>query len=184
MSKLLLNMLKISILPAATMVVSKLLGLYIGSVVFGIDTFLTNEIQDIFSVQLNTLSRDDALTLNSVSNLTMLIVMTSINLYFFVKYTIFLRSQNNPKTVVKLTKLNLVKWVTDKENSFLKVFVWGMFLIASNAIVIASTLHGETYTWIGIAAFMITIFFVWVLIRSFEMEAAKVYPKKERAIYH
>ena len=178
MSKLLIKMLKISLLPAATMVVAKVVGLTIAVNLFNIQIFIDNEVQKFFSVQILSPIPSDTLLLNSFSNLFLLVVMTSVNAYLLVKYVLYVKTEGNPKTIVKLTKLNLLKWVTDKQTVFLKIFVWILFLLAACAIIITSALQGETYSWIGFTALFITIFFMWGLIRAFETEASKIYPKE------
>lgn len=96
---------------------------------------------------------------------------------------LYTRSADDPRTIVKLTKLNLVKWITDKNSVFLKVFVWVLFLLASDAVIIANTLRGETYSWIGVTAFVTGILFMWALVRTFEMEIEKLYPTDKNSLY-
>jgi hypothetical protein len=183
MSKLLIRMLKISVLPAATMIVAKVVGLVVAVTVYDIELFISNDVGGPFSVQILVGSSADTLLVNSVSNLILLITMTVINAYLFGKYILYVKTKDNPRTIVKLTKFNLLKWVTAKDSVFLRIFIWILFLLATCAVIITSTLRGETYQGIGLAAFLIAIFFMWGLIRSFEVEIAKIYPKGKNALY-
>ncbi|MCA9377102.1 hypothetical protein H6763_04175 [Candidatus Nomurabacteria bacterium] len=176
-------MLKISFLPAAIMIVSKVFGLYLAIVAYDMQIFIDNEIQFPFTVQLLINERDNVILANSISDLVLLLVMTSICAYIYLRFTLYTRSADDPRTIVKLTKLNLVKWITDKNSVFLKVFVWVLFLLASDAVIIANTLRGETYSWIGVTAFVTGILFMWALVRTFEMEIEKLYPTDKNSLY-
>lgn len=129
MSKLLNRMLKISFLPAAIMIVSKVFGLYLAIVAYDMQIFIDNEIQFPFTVQLLINERDNVILANSISDLVLLLVMTSICAYIYLRFTLYTRSADDPRTIVKLTKLNLVKWITDKNSVFLKGFCVGPFSV-------------------------------------------------------
>lgn len=178
MSKILLKTLRLAILPAATMVVAKLIGTYIAVQFYNIDIFISNDIGLFFSVQLNVATDTQAMQIESISNTIMLIIMTISSSYIFIKYSLYQMSKDSPQTIVKLTKLNLLKWVTDKHSVFLKVFVWTIFLLTTSAIVITSALNSRTTQWIGAVAFVITIISMWSLVRTFEVETARIYPKE------
>jgi hypothetical protein len=94
-----------------------------------------------------------------------------------VRIILFNMSHDDPRTIVKLTKLNLLKWVTDKETRFLNIFIWSFFSIAASAVVISNTIQSTTYEWVGAASFLSVIIVMWGLIKTFELETDKIYPK-------
>lgn len=180
MSKLLLQILKISVLPAALMISSKAAAMYLAIRFFDITLYIDDRIESFFTVQLYIDNFEEAQLVESISNLAMLVTMVGVFGYIMLRYTLYERSRNDPRTIVKLTKLNLTKWVTSKDTIFLKIFVWSLFVLITCAVVISSTLKGMTYLWIGGTAFMVIILTGWALIRTFESEVGKVYPTERR----
>jgi hypothetical protein len=183
MSKLLKLLLKNSLLPSAAMIVGKLLGLYLAISFFDMDVSLGNEIDGLFSVQIYIQNTSDTVLANTISNSFMLSFLLIGYLYYITRYILYKRSTENPKTIVKLTKFNLVKWVTDKNTVFIKILPWGVFLIAGCAIVITSTINKGTSEWLGLLAFFIVIGTIWSLIRTFEIETAKIYPESKEQYF-
>ncbi len=176
MSKLLRKFLQYIILPSALLVVSKVVGLYIAITVFNLDFFLETRPEQIYSLQIYFTSGSDALFANSVSNLIMFLTISVFSIYFLIKYRLSLLVTHNPKTLVKINNLNLLPWINSRGNTFLKVFVWIMFLWVVSMTVIVDALSQNTYAWIGVLAFLVTIMSSWVLIRTFEIEGEIIYP--------
>ncbi|MFA5633656.1 MAG: hypothetical protein WCY00_02280 [Candidatus Dojkabacteria bacterium] len=178
MSKLLKRALKISLTPAILMIVGKFLGILIPTLIYDFEFVVQNEMMGISSVQI--LFPDTATTLfvNSISNLAMLILIAIPTIYLIIKTSIYQTSLENPRTVVKITRLNILKWITKKNTSFLQIFIWSSFLLISTAIIVVHTIQNMTYTWIGISSGVIALFCIWGTIRTFELEIAKIYPEE------
>ena len=183
MTKVLSQILKYSLLPAALMIVSKVLGLYMAGAFFDIPITIDNELNHIFTVQIVTNTLEHRLLLNSYSNLLVLITMGISTGYIFVRYHLLSKASSNPRTVVKIAKLNMLKWVTDSDVGIIRFFTWTMFLLSSAGIIVISSLSGKTYGWIGVTAFVSIIFFAWQLIRYAAYEVEKVYPSSGNALY-
>jgi hypothetical protein len=58
-----------------------------------------------------------------------------------------------------------------------------MFLWMIAGVCIASSVVGNTYMWIGILSGVIAILATWGMIRTFEIETEKVYPKETQAYF-
>lgn len=183
MSKLLKQLLKNSLVPASLMIVSKLAGIFIVTNIFDLPITIGNDISGIFSVQLYLDNREDTILVNTFSNGVMFLTLTLGYLILVSRYFLYHKSLYDPKTIVKLTKFNLTKWITDKSNGFPKVFVWGSFSLASSSVVISSSLSGGTYGFVGIIAMLTAIFTIWSLLRTFEIETAKIYPRNSNNYY-
>ncbi len=175
MSKLLKNFLKYIILPSATIIVSKVVGLYFAISFFNLDFFLETRREQIYSVQLYFVDQADTLIANSISNIFMLVALGLISTYFLTRYRLSKLAEHNPKILVKLNNLYLMPWVNKKGNSFLKVLVWVLFLwvVAINSIV--DTIGGNSFLWIAILSLTISVLSTWVLIRTFEIESEIIY---------
>ncbi|MGI6443731.1 MAG: hypothetical protein ACOX06_01870 [Candidatus Dojkabacteria bacterium] len=180
MSKLLRRILKISVTPAILMIAGKLFGIIIANVVYHLDFFIDNQIRGIFSIQLYYTNPSTTLLVNSYSNLFMVICLAIPTLYFIIKTSVYQSSLQNPKTIVKITNFNILKWITKDDTSFLKIFIWGSFLVVACLIVVAQTIQGMTYQWIGILAGVLAVFSIWGTIKTYESEIDKIYPREDK----
>lgn len=180
MSKLLRRILKISVAPAVLMIAGKLLGIIIANVVYNLDFFIDNQIQGIFSIQLYYTNPSTTLLVNSYSNLFLIICLAIPTIYFIIKTSIYQSTLQNPKTIVKITNFNILKWITKDDTSFLKIFIWCSFLIITCLVVVAQTIQGTTYQWIGVLASVLTVFSIWGTIKTYESEIDKIYPREDK----
>lgn len=182
MSKLLRRILKISVWPAVLMIAGKLLGIIAANIIYRLDFFIDNQIKGIFSIQLYYTDTTTTLLVNSVSNLFMIIVLAVPTMYFIIKTSIYQSTFQNPRTIVKITKLNIMNWITKNDTSFLLIFIWCSFLLVASLLVIAQTIQGINYSWIGILAGILAIFSIWGTIKTYELEIDKIYPR-EKELY-
>lgn len=176
MSKLLRKFLQHIVFPAALVIVSKVGGLYFAITFYNLDFFLETRPEQIYSMQIYFTDHGQALLANSVSNLIMFLAIAIITIYFLIKYRLSLLASYNPKTLVKLNNLNLMPWIYNKRNTFLRVFVWLMFLWTVCIIIITDTIAQNSFSWIATLTFVVTIVSTWVLIRTFEIEGEIIYP--------
>lgn len=65
-----------------------------------------------------------------------------------------------------------------KDVTFLHIFIWTSFLTIASIVVIAHTLQGQTYSWVGVSAGVASLLSIWGTIRTFELETDKIYPKE------
>lgn len=161
------------------MVAAKSLGIYLSAWYLGASIFTETSATGIFTVTFYTENAHNQFLINSISDGVLLGTMVAINLYILVKYNLYRHSKGDPRTIVKLTKFNLLRWVTDKETVFPKVFTWNVFLFSTCAVVVAKTVQQLSPTWLGVSAFIISIIFMWSLVRTFELETARIYPKDD-----
>lgn len=164
------------------MIAGKLLGLFLASILYDLNIQLDNDINGIFSVQLFYTDAGETFLANSISDLTMIVLLAIPVLYFIFKTSIYQSSMNNPRTIVKMTKFNITKWITKDNSSFLKTFIWSSFLCLASIITVAHSLQGNTYAWIGYIAAFLTLFSIWGAIKTFETETAKIYPRDNKYI--
>lgn len=178
MSQLIRRLIKTAIFPAALMIVSKVAGLILAVSILNLNVYFANDINGIFSFQIYFLNEGETFIANSFSNAFMILVMAVFTMYFVIRYYVSSTAGKNPRTIVKLVKLNLLSWVTSKSNGFIRAFVWTIFFLASSLIVIASSLNTATFAIIGIASFLVLVVNVWLLIRGFEIDSESIYPKE------
>ena len=179
MSKLLRRILKISVWPAVLMIAGKLFGIIIANIVYKLDFFIDNQIQGIFSIQLYYTDSNTTILVNSISNLFMIIVLAIPTIYFIIKTSIYQTTFQNPRTIVKITKLNIMNWITKDDTSFLLIFIWCSFLPVTSLIVIAQTIQGINYSWIE-SWLEHWQSLIWGTIKTYELEIDKIYPREKK----
>jgi di/tricarboxylate transporter len=180
MSKLIKRALKNSILPAILMIAGKVLGIFIVSAIYSLTFEIGNDLNGIFSTQIYFYDRDTTLFVNSYSDLLMFMFLAIPTVYFILKTAIFQSTLDNPKTIVKVTRFNILQWITKDNTTFLKIFIWTAFLWIVSAIVVLNTLQDNTYIWIGILSGVTAFLCGLGAIKTFEVETNKVYPDSRR----
>lgn len=162
------------------MIAGKFLGIIVPALVYDFEFFIENEILEMSSVQI--LFTDNSITLfvNSTSNISMLVLLAIPTFYFIIKTSVYQSSLQDPKTIVKITRLNILKWITKQDTTFLQIFIWSTFLVIASAVVITQTLQGISYQWTGIVAGVLSLFCMWGTMKTFELETDKIYPKESK----
>ncbi len=180
MSKLLIRALKTSIPPAILMIAGKLFGIIAVSALYGLNLSIGNEVDGLFSTQIFFPDEKSTLMVNSFSDLAMLLVLFVPTTYLIVKTALFQSSLTNPKTIVKIVKFNALSWITKDNTTFLTIFVWSAFTIVASALVIANSLQGHSYTYMGYLAVALALFTALGSLKTFEVEINKVYPNSKK----
>jgi len=184
MSKLLKKALKLSILPAILMIAGKFIGVMSLIMAYNLQFEVGNDINGIFSTQIFLADESSTLFVNSISDMAMLIVLGVPTLYMIVKTTVLQRTIENPRTIAKVVKFNILKWVTSSNSTFLQIFIWTTFLLIASIITISNSMQGDSYTWVGITGGVLAFLSVWGLIKTFEIETDKVYPSNRKHSFY
>lgn len=178
MSKLLRRALKITVWPAMLMIAGKFLGILIISSIYDLPYNIDNQINGIFSVQICYDDAQTTLFVNSFSDLIMVAVLAIPAIYLITKNILYQSTFQNPRTIIKMTHLNILKWVTKKDTSFLSIFIWSSFLLVASSIVVVHTIQNSTYHWIGILSGICGILAIWTTVKTYETETDKIYPRE------
>jgi len=170
MSKILKAVLKNLILPASLLVVSRVVGLYLATKIYGLQAILDTQAEGWFSVRVLFLDQDSTVLANSFSNIFMLTVFTLAGVYLALKYWLSVNLKYDPRTLVKLNNLNLLSWASEKGNTFIRVFIWIIFIWIITVLIISDTLQLQSYDWIGVMSFIVAIILTWLVLRCLEKE--------------
>jgi hypothetical protein len=184
MSILLKKALKLSLLPAVLMIAGKFVGVMSLIVAYNLQFEVGNEINGIFSTQIFLADEASTLFVNSISDMSMIIVLAIPTLYMIIRTTVIQSVATNPRTIAKVVKFNMLKWITSSNTTFLKIFIWTSFLLISSIIAITNSLQQESYIWVGIVAGVLSLLCTWGLIKTFEVETDKVYPNNNKHSYY
>ena len=180
MSKLIRRALKNSITPAILMIAGKILGIFLVSAVYSLTFEIGNDINGIFSTQIYFQNKETTLFVNSYSDLCMFLFLVIPTAYFILKTATFQSTIDNPKTIVKAARFNILQWITKDDTTFLKIFIWTAFLWVASAIIVINALQNNTYSWIGTLAGVSAFLCGLGAIKTFEVESNKVYPNSNK----
>jgi len=180
MSKLIKRALKNSIFPAILMIAGKVFGIFFTSALYGLTFEIGNDLNGIFSTQIYFNDSSTTLFVNSYSDLFMFAFLAIPTAYFIAKTAIFQSATDDPKTIVKVTRFNILQWITKDDTTFLKIFIWTAFLWVASAIIVANAIQDNTYTWVGILAGAFAFLCGFGAVKTFEVESNKVYPDNKK----
>lgn len=180
MSKLLRRALKISLVPAILMIVGKTLGIFLISAKYGYPLEIGNDINGFFSTQIYFDDSQITFFVNSVSDLLMLLVIAVPTIYQIVKISLFQSTLQNPRTIVKVAKFNMIKWLTKDNTTLLQIFIWTLFLWICTGLIIKNALQGNTSMWIAYLSGGLSVFCGLGTIKAFEVQLSKVYPDSKK----
>ncbi len=180
MSKLLKRALKYAIVPAILMIAGKILGIFIVTLKYGYPIEIGNDINGFFSTQIYFDDSQITYFVNSISDLVMLIVISVPLIYQILKTSLFQSTLNNPKTIVKAAKFNILTWITTDNTTFLHIFVWCAFLWLTTGLIIKNGIEGDTYSWIAYLAGTLSLFSGLLTLKIFEIEIDRVYPDSKK----
>lgn len=160
------------------MVAAKFLGILGVSSLYNLTYYIDNQIEGIYSVQICYTDPSSTIFVNSISDIIMIAMLAIPTFYLITKTLLYQTTLQNPRTIVKITKLNLLRWITKKGTSFLQIFIWASFLIVSSAITVAHSVQNNAYGWTGTIAFVIGILAIWGTMKTYQLETDKIYPKE------
>lgn len=175
MSKLIIAILKNSILPASLMIAGKVLGLFIAVRLYNFDLYLANDIKQIFTIQVFFTDPVQTIIANSFSNMVMLMLLAAGTFYFLFKHMVQMTATRDPRTIVKLVKYNMLNWATDHNNNFIKALIWCIFLWAACLVTIANAIAGVAADYVTITAIVLLVLSAWRIIKTFELETVRIY---------
>lgn len=179
MQKLIIAILKAALLPAAIMIVSKLFGLIIGNSMFGLNMYISNDIQGLYTVQLFFTNAQETLIANSFSNFVMMMGLLLGFTIFFIRYKLYQVSADSPKTLVRLVRLNLLDWITSNKGGVVSTTIWAIFLWSACIITLVQTLSNGAMLWVAIIASFVLVITFWGMINIFENDLKRHLPEEK-----
>lgn len=177
MQKLTRVILKSTLFPASLMIVSKIVGLVLVSTIFGLNIYIENNANQLFSVNLYLLNQDKTILANSFSNILMLTTMAIGFAIYYFRYKAYQNTISNPRTIIKLLKLNILGWVTTNNGGIISSVVWGVFLWITCILIIINSTQMYSYNWIGYISSIILISSFWLVIQLIETEIKHAFPE-------
>ncbi|MBD3363416.1 hypothetical protein GF362_06890 [Candidatus Dojkabacteria bacterium] len=172
MSSSIIKLIDSAIIPAALIILGKVLGLYIIISLFGLEwqmNFENNALIGVYPVVFEK----DLLLASSGSDLIMLLVVLSGLAFETIRGVYFHNTHVDPKIIVRLTKVNLLGLVKDSFQIYYKASMWFVFSVVGVIYVILNSIQGRTFFWVPISGTIILIILTVLLIRDIELEIEK-----------
>lgn len=169
MSSSIIKLIDSSLIPAALVILGKVIGLYITISILDLDwqmNFENNKIIGVYPVVFE----HDLQRASTYSDLIMLLIVYG-GLGFETFRSIFLHNTHiHPSVVVRLVNLNLFGLVKDSFYIYFKASMWFVFSLLALCFVILNFFQGKTSFWVPLFGLIILVLLTVFLIRDVEME--------------
>lgn len=177
MSKSLISLVDNSLLPAATMIVGKFLGVVFLVEIFNI-TWSVKEYSSSIFAYTSTLHKEDLLFVTSYSDLVMYIFLAITFTWIVIRAVYFHNTHVKPELASKLVNKNMLDLVRNSYDIYHQAASWLFFTAITNAVILVNVFTGKTYIWIGIITTLYTILLTVLLLQDVyrEIENIKKHP--------
>ncbi len=176
MSKIFVKILDASILPASTMIVAKLIGLYITVKIFDIKWGIQTISDTLISSRPIILNTNDITLVSSYSDLFLLFVMLIGFSWQVIKAVYFHNTHVKPKIISRLAIHGLLNLIKSSFEVYKTATVWLIFLWLTNASIIINIFANKTEVWIGMLGLIVSIILSVILLHdaSYEIHLSKL----------
>jgi hypothetical protein len=169
MSKSLVKLVDYALLPAALLVASKFIGLFITTAIFDLSWGIENVPDSIFSVR-PIFFAEDILIASTYSDLIMFIIMMIGFSFILIQAVIFHNSHISPQMLSKLAGYNLLGLVKNTFEVYHKAAIWTIFFWISNIVIFANVALRKTEAWVLIFSLLISVVLTVFLLRDVAQE--------------
>ncbi|MCR4324669.1 MAG: hypothetical protein NUV69_03195 [Candidatus Curtissbacteria bacterium] len=171
LSKSIIKLIDEAIVPAAALIVGKMIGFFIATYALGLSfTVAGGTVLGVLpSISFGSLK--DYIIAENYSNITMLTVVVVGNLYVLVRAHFFHESHIKPSFHAKLASMNMEGFVAPTYHLYHQAVIWLAFLWLTTGFLLVSTVILKvTHPMISIAALLIAANFTWILSVDIENE--------------
>jgi hypothetical protein len=170
-SKSIVKLIDEAIIPAISLIVAKMVGLFATSYYLNLQFTVRNS--DLFGVlpSVQFLSLQDYIVAENFSNLAMFLVVALGSLFVLIRAHFLHESHIRPNLHAKLVSLNLDSLVAPSYHLYHQAAIWLVFLWLTTAfLLVSSILLKITYPLISAIAFIVTANFSWLFAIDIEKE--------------
>lgn len=165
MSQSVIKLVDIALIPAALMVIGKLVGLWVTISLFELPWALRQTPDSIFSVR-PVLAGDDIIIASSYSDLFMYLLLSFGFTFVLIRATHFHDTHISPNLLIRLVNNNLLGLVKSSFDIYHSASVWLIFIWIANLVVFINTILDKTYSWIFWTVFICNIIFTALLLQD------------------
>lgn len=173
MSNSLVKVIDSALFPASLAILSKLFGVLLILNILSVPWSIGIESGVFFSLS-STLPKEYLIESVSYSDLIMFIVM-ALGFSFYLLKAVFLHNTHvKPSLVIKLAGKNMLGLIQNSYQIYNKAFVWLIFLVLVNILILINTITGLTHFWIFSICTITTIVLSCVLIQDVYKEVRSI----------
>jgi hypothetical protein len=167
MNHALVKLVDAALLPAALMVVSKLIGLAVTISVFKLPWSLVQVADGLgFSSITPAVNLKDLGTISTYSDLIMLVIMSLCFSVVLLQVTVLHQKQIKPSLLVRLSNANLMGLVKSSYDIYQTASIWLLFLWITTITIGFNSFLGKTEVWVGVVAFAAASIFTTLLLQD------------------
>ncbi len=171
MSKTLIKLVDESIIPSLALVLSKVGGMVLAVILFGLK-YEINQVENgkIIPYEITFQSLNDLLTVNTFSNLLMLIVPVIGFNYVLYKLNHFQDSRITPQKLIQIADKDRLSSIESSLSIYTKAIVWLAFLWLAIILTTVNAAKAESHIWTAIIAVGFGIISTLVLVKNLEID--------------
>ncbi len=159
-----------AIFPAFVLIIAKMLGLYLASLIFNLSFEIDSQGFVKILPAVSFISMSDYITAENYSNLAMFVVAALGTIYVLVRAHFFHASHIHPKLQARLVRLNLESIIAPSYHLYHQAAIWLIYLWLTVGFLVLSSILGITHPQIAIIAFVVAANFSWVFALDVEKE--------------
>jgi hypothetical protein len=174
MSKMLIKIVDESIVPSLALVFSKIGGIMIGIIIFDLDFEIVKTINsNVFPYELRFNSFNGLISVNTLSNILMLIVPL-IGFYISIyKMNNFQDSRLTPSKIIKIADKDRLSSIEKSEDVYIKAIVWLCYSWLAIILTTISVLKVESHVWTAVLSVIFGIISTLILVKNLEIDYTK-----------
>jgi len=165
MSKTLINLIDISLVPAALLVVGKLIGLLATIQIFQLPWTIQEVPGSFFSVSPAFLA-EDIIVASSYSDLIMYLLIALGFSFVLIQATHFHDTHIKPRMLVRLVNNNLMGLVRSSFDIYHSAAIWTIFLWMTQILIWVDVAVGKTYLWVGLTTLAANVVLTAILLQD------------------
>lgn len=169
MSPSIIKTIDASLFPAALLVVSKVIGLYLVISLFNLEWQIEFANNTLFTAIPVVFERDLFLASTFSDGIMLLIMMGALAL-IVIRSVYFHSTHIDPKLVVQLVNLNLLGLIKDSYKIYSKASVWFIFNLVALVVVIINSIKGTTAFWLPLIGIILYGALLGILVKDIENE--------------
>jgi len=156
MSKSLISLIEYSLIPAALLIIGKLVGIFVAIKLYNIPLTTKEYANQLFST-VGVATYSDLVHITSFSDIIMYLSVATYFSIILFRAIYFHDSHVKPSLVAKLATHNLLKLIQTSYQIYHKAFISIVFVLIANALIILNVFQNTTHVWIALISGIFTI---------------------------
>jgi len=174
MSRSLIQFIDAALLPAALMLIGKVIGLILTVQLFNIPITIVEAGNSLFSVRPQVLPQDLQIV-NTYSDMVMYLLVAAGFSFVLLQATRFHDTHIKPALLIKLSNLNLLNLVKSSFDIYHYAAIWLLGIWLTTSLIVLNAAFGKTESWVALVTIVGSVIFTSILLQDVykEIELAR-----------